>query len=77
MQYKVDTIALKKKMVEQGLEKIVDLSRVSSVDRNTLSKVLNGNIKPSTIVIEKLMSALDISSDMAGEIFFNQDLRNT
>lgn len=77
MQYQVDTIALKKLMVEQGLERITDLSKASSVDRNTLSKVLNGNVKPSTTVIEKLMVALNISSDLAGEIFFNQNLRNT
>lgn len=77
MQYQVDTIALKKLMVEQGLERITDLSKASSVDRNTLSKVLNGNVKPSTTVIEKLMVALNISSDLAGKIFFNQNLRNT
>ncbi len=76
MQYQVDTIALKKLMVEQGLERITDLSKASSVDRNTLSKVLNGNVKPSTTVIEKLMVALNISSDLAGKIFFNQNLRN-
>lgn len=77
MQYHVDTIALKKRMVEQGLDKIADLSRISSVDRNTLSKVLNGSIKPSTTVIEKLMMALNISPNLAGEIFFNQNLRDT
>ena len=36
MQYKVDVIELKKIMVEQKLDKIVDLSKVSSVDRNPL-----------------------------------------
>lgn len=76
MQYRVDTVALKKKMVEQGLEKITDLSKASSIDRNTLSKVLSGSVKPSTTVIEKLMATLNIQSDMAGEIFFNQNLRN-
>lgn len=74
MQYRVDTIALKKRMVEQGLERITDLSKASSVDRNTLSKVLNGNVKPSTTVIEKLMVALNISPDLAGKIFFDQKL---
>ena len=77
MQYQVDTIELKKRMVEKGLEKITELSKASSIDRNTISKVLNGSIKPSTTVIEKLMIALDISPDLAGKIFFNQNLRNT
>ena len=72
MQYKVDVIELKKIMVEQKLDKIVDLSKVSSVDRNTLSKILNDEIKPSTTVIEKLMSALNIPPERAGRIFLNQ-----
>ena len=76
MQYKVDVIELKKIVVEQKLDKIVDLSKVSSVDRNTLSKILNDEIKPSTTVIEKLMSALNIPPERAGRIFFKPNLRN-
>ncbi|MGN0276786.1 MAG: helix-turn-helix domain-containing protein [Hominisplanchenecus sp.] len=77
MQYKVDVIELKKIMVEQKLDKIVDLSRASSVDRNTLSKILNEEIKPSTTVIEKLMITLNIPPEHAGRIFFKPNLRNT
>lgn len=76
-EYKVDIIELKKTMVEQNLDKIIDLSNASTVDRNTLSKILNGNVKPSTTVIEKLMSALHIPPERAGKIFFSQNLRNT
>lgn len=75
--YKVDVVELKKIMVEQNLDKIIDLSAASTVDRNTLSKIISGDIKPSTTVIEKLMSTLHISPEKAGTIFFNQDLRNT
>lgn len=64
-------------MVEQGLDKIINLSKCSSVDRNTLSKVLNCSIKPSTAVIEKLMDALKISPEIAGKIFFDNNLRKT
>lgn len=71
--YKVDVVELKKIMVEQKLDKIIDLSIASAVDRNTLSKVINGDIKPSTAVIEKLMSALHIPSERIGEIFFSPD----
>lgn len=67
--YKVDVVELKKIMVEQKLDKIIDLSAASTVDRNTLSKVINGDIKPSTSVIEKLMSALHIPPEKAGAIF--------
>lgn len=75
--YKVDVMELKKIMVEQKLDKIVDLADASTVDRNTLSKVISGDIKPSTTVIEKLMSALHIEPERAGAIFFSQNLRNT
>lgn len=74
--YSVDTIALKKIMLDKGLEKIIDLSNASNIDRNTLSKVLSGDAKPSTTVIEKLMCALDIPPEKAGLIFFNSNLRN-
>lgn len=77
MKYSVDVVELKKIMVEQRLEKIIDLSNKSTVDRNTLSKVLNGDIKPSTTVIEKLMTTLNIPPEKAGAIFFNKNLRNT
>ena len=75
--YKVNVVELKKIMVEQNLDKIVDLSAASTVDRNTLSKIISGDIKPSTTVIEKLMSTLHISPEKAGTIFFSQNLRNT
>ncbi|MDE7247763.1 MAG: helix-turn-helix transcriptional regulator [Lachnospiraceae bacterium] len=75
--YKVDVVELKKIMVEQNLTKIIDLANASTVDRNTLSKVINGDIKPSTTVIEKLMSALHIPPERAGAIFFAPILRNT
>lgn len=74
--YCVDVIELKKIMVAKGLDKLVNLARASTVDRNTLSKILSGEMKPSTTVIEKLMCALDIPSEKAGEIFFKQNLRN-
>lgn len=76
-QYVVDVVELKKIMVEQGLDKIIDLSNASTIDRNTLSKILSGETKPSTTVIEKLMVTLEIPPEKAGVIFFNMNLRNT
>ncbi len=77
MNYKVDVVELKKIMVEQGLDKLVNLSNASGIDRNTLSKIINNEAKPSTTVIEKLMIALKIPSEKAGAIFFARNLRNT
>lgn len=75
--YRTDVIRLKKLMVDKGLEKIVDLSDASGVDRNTLSKVISGEIQPSSAVMDKLVAALEMEPKIAGEIFFTHNLRNT
>lgn len=75
--YFVDTTELKKIMIDKGLEKIIDLSEASTINRNTLSMVLSGDMKPSTTVIEKLMYALDIPPEKAGLIFFKSNLRKS
>lgn len=75
--YKTDIIELKKLMVEKGLDKIVDLSSVSGIDRNTLARVVGGEMQPSSLVMDRLVSALDIEPEKAGKIFFMPDLRNT
>lgn len=75
--YKTNVIELKKLMVEHGLEKTTDLAEASGVDRNTLSKVLSGEIQPSSMVMDKLAYTLKMEPEIAGKIFFTPDLRNT
>ena len=75
--YKTDVIELKKLMVENGLDKIVDLSNASGVDRNTLAKVISGEIQPSSNVMDRLVSALHMKPEVAGRIFFTPVLHNT
>lgn len=75
--YVTDIIELKKLMVEKRLDKIIDLSMVSGVDRNTLSKVVGGEIQPSSTVMDKLVKTLEMEPEKAGQIFFAKDLRNT
>lgn len=66
-----DIVALKKIMVERNLEKINDLSKVSGISRSTLSNILNGKSQPSAEVMNKLVDALEIPLEKAGEIFLN------
>lgn len=75
--YKTDTVELKKAMVEAGLDKLTELSLASGVDRNTLSRVVNGGIQPSSNVMCKLVVTLKLTPEKAGIIFFNPDLRIT
>lgn len=70
----VDVIKLKKLMIENGFNTITQLSNKAEIDRNTLSKVLNSKILPSSDVMYKLVKCLKISPEEAGKIFFNQYL---
>lgn len=70
--YKTDIVELKKSMIDAGIDKIIDLSEASGVDRNTLSKVINGDTQPSSNVMDKLVSTLQLSPERAGKIFLTQ-----
>ena len=72
-----DTVALKKAMIEKGVERISDLSKASGVCRNTLSGVLRGNAQPSADVMGRLITTLEIQPAQAGEIFFSVNLHDT
>lgn len=74
--YKTDTIELKKIMAEKQIDTIVELAEKTGVGRNTLAKVLNGDIQPSSDTMEKLVFALGIEPEKAGPIFFKLTLRD-
>ena len=63
-------------MVENGIDTILELSERTGVHRNTLGKVLDGTIQPSSEVMDKLVSGLEIEPERAGKIFFAINLRN-
>lgn len=72
-----DTVELKKCMIECNIDTTTQLSDLSGVNRNTLGKILKGTIQPTTYVMDKLITALNISQEKAGKIFFAPYLRNT
>ncbi len=76
-EFKTDIISLKKQMIEKKISKITELSEASGVDRNTLSKVLNEEIQPSSNVMYKLVKALELTPEKAGKIFFGKNLLDT
>ena len=71
---RTDTIALRKYMAENKIFTITQLSKVSGVNRNTLSKVLKGSRQPSAAAMLRLKHALKIPQEKAGVIFFNDKL---
>ncbi len=75
--YRTDVIAIKKRMIEKGIETITALAELTGINRNTLSKVLSGECQPSTETMEKLVNGLDFTPEEAGPIFFMINLRDT
>ncbi len=75
--YKTDVIELRKIMAEKNIKTIVELSEKSGINRNTLGKILDGSIQPSSEVMDRLVFTLDIEPANAGKIFFVPDLRTT
>jgi len=75
--YQTDIIALKKKAVENKLEKITALSIATGINRNTLGEILSGKSQPTATVMEKLIVALKMTPEEAGYIFFKPNLRKT
>ena len=71
MTYTCDVVELKKAMAEEGINSNVELSRRSGVDRNTLRDILNKKKKPSTDVMYKLVSTLNLTAERAGVIFLS------
>lgn len=74
MAYTVDTTELKKAMINAGINTTVELSERSGVNRNTVGGILNGEIRPSSAVIEKIARALSLDGQDIGRIFFKVQL---
>jgi len=74
--YKTDYIELKKKMAEKEIKTIKELAQKSGINRNTLAKILEGTIQPSSDSMEKLVYTLCLTPEEAGRIFFGVTLRS-
>lgn len=77
MSYIVDTVALKKLLIDKKIDSISEFAEISGVGRDTLSGILKGTIRPSTAVMDKIIIALELEPAAAGLIFFKPSLRNT
>ncbi len=73
-EYITDVSELKKIMIDRKIESILELSDCTGISRNTLGSILNGKMQPSAPAMKKLISALEIDSKKAGEVFFKNKL---
>lgn len=72
--HEVDTKAIQIAMINAGIESIEQLSEISGVNRATTADVVKGRSYPSSMVMEKLKVALNLTSEEAGKIFFKEKL---
>ena len=76
MSYIVDTVELRKLLIDKNIDSISAFAELSGVGRDTVSGVLKGEIRPSTAVMDKFIAALELEPAAAGRIFFKPNLRN-
>lgn len=74
MTYVVNTIELRKAMAEAKITTISQLASIAGIDRNTASGIVNGKIRPSSVVNEKIAIALHLDGNSIGRIFFHIEL---
>ena len=74
---KVDTARLRYYMDKAGCRSVTDLEKASGVNRNTLSGMLSGKVLPSSDVMDRIITAINIPIAEAGGIFFAENLHDT
>lgn len=67
---KVNTKAIKIRMIELGLDNYTEMSKRTGLDRVTISNVINGRRNPSPETIDALYKVLELTPEEAGRIFF-------
>lgn len=70
----VDSKALKKAMVEVGIDSYIQLEEASGVYRSTLSSIVKGEQKPSYDTVVALTDTLHLRYDEIGSIFYANEL---
>ena len=74
--YTTDIEKLEMYFLKSGDRKNSEIEKRTGIDRNTISSLRKGKIRPSTANMTIFVSAYNIPSDIAGSIFFKPNLRN-
>lgn len=72
--YSVNAIELKKAMIEAGFTNNLALAKAANISRNTLTRILKGQTKPSLEAMYAIAEVLKLTPKKAGEIFFNNSV---
>lgn len=72
--YEVDVKELRKRMVDNNIITIEEFSKLTGINRSTLSDIINGRARPSSYSMERIAKALNLTPEEAGAIFFKNKL---
>ena len=73
--YTTDIEKLEMYFLKSGDKKNSEIEKRTGINRNIISNIRNGKIKPSSTNMIIFVDAYNIPSDIAGEIFFKSNLR--
>lgn len=72
--YEVDVKELRKRMVDNNIITIEEFSKLTGINRSTLSDIINGRTRPSSYSIERIAKALNLTPEEVGAIFYKNKL---
>lgn len=73
-EFDVDVVALNDIARHAGDKTNIAVSKRLNMNRNTVSKVMNGKERPSSTFMFAFVSAYSLDSEAAGKIFFKHNL---
>lgn len=68
--YRIDTVELRKCMIDSDIENVSDLARKAGLSRNNVADVVNGNSLPNIVTIYAIAGVLKATPERLGRIFF-------
>lgn len=70
--YVVDTVGLRKLMIDKGYNNISEMAEACHLSRDTVSDILKGKARPGAVAMYAIAEALDVEPDILGRIFFKR-----
>ena len=70
--YTVDTIELRKAMLDKGLETIQQMADACGLSRDTMADIVKGRARPGAVAIYAIATVLDLEPEALGRIFFKR-----
>lgn len=68
--YKIDTVELRKCMIDSNVDSVSDLARKAGMTRNSIENILKGNTLPNLVTMYAIARVLNATPERLGRIFF-------